>query len=76
VASSVSCAADARNRQLDYWVDNWKIGAEGSSGNAYSTVTLRQGTYISAGLAFPPLFKEKLRLCNFRGRWLILRLLK
>lgn len=35
-----SCAANSANRQLDYWLGNWKIGAEGSSGNAHSTVTL------------------------------------
>lgn len=34
------CAANPANRQLDYWLGNWKIGAEGSSGNAHSTVTL------------------------------------
>lgn len=35
-----SCAANPANRQLDYWLGNWKIGAEGSSGNAHSTVGL------------------------------------
>ena len=35
-----SCAANSPNRQLDYWLGNWKIGAEGSSGNAHSTVSL------------------------------------
>jgi hypothetical protein len=35
-----SCAANSTNRQLDYWLGNWKIGAEGSSGNAHSTVSL------------------------------------
>jgi hypothetical protein len=35
-----SCATNSANRQLDYWLGNWKIGAEGSSGNAHSTVTL------------------------------------
>ncbi len=34
------CATDPENRQLDYWLGNWKIGAEGSSGNAHSTVAL------------------------------------
>jgi hypothetical protein len=34
-----SCATNSANRQLDYWLGNWKIG-EGSSGNAHSTVTL------------------------------------
>jgi hypothetical protein len=34
-----SCAANSANRQLDYWLGNWKIGAGGSSGNAHSTVT-------------------------------------
>jgi hypothetical protein len=33
-----SCAANLANRQLDYWLGNWKIGAEGSSGNAHSMV--------------------------------------
>src|SRR3984957_281034 len=37
---SDSCAANSANRQLDYWLGNWKIGAEGSSGNAHSTVSL------------------------------------
>lgn len=35
-----SCATNAANRQLDYWLGTWKIGAAGSSGNAHSTVTL------------------------------------
>jgi len=39
-AAADSCAANAENRQLDYWLGNWRIGAEGSSGNARSTVTL------------------------------------
>jgi len=34
------CAANSENRQLDYWLGNWKIGAAGSSGNAHSTVSL------------------------------------
>lgn len=34
------CGASPENRQLDYWLGNWKIGAEGSSGNARSTVSL------------------------------------
>lgn len=34
------CATHAENRQLDYWLGDWKIGAEGSSGNAHSTVSL------------------------------------
>jgi hypothetical protein len=34
-----SCAANSANRQLDYWLGNWKVGAEGSSGNAHSTVS-------------------------------------
>ena len=37
---SDACAANSANRQLDYWLGNWKIGAEGSSGNAHSTVSL------------------------------------
>ncbi|HEX7194116.1 MAG TPA: hypothetical protein VF207_04035 [Chthoniobacterales bacterium] len=39
-ATADSCATNSANRQLDYWLGNWKIGAEGSSGNAHSTVTL------------------------------------
>lgn len=39
-ASSAACAANSQNRQLDYWLGNWKIGAEGSSGNARSAVTV------------------------------------
>ncbi|HXB24043.1 MAG TPA: hypothetical protein VNV25_04900 [Gemmatimonadaceae bacterium] len=35
-----SCATNSANRQLDYWLGTWKIGAPGSSGNAHSTVTL------------------------------------
>jgi hypothetical protein len=35
-----SCAANSENRQLDYWLGNWKIGADGSSDNARSAVTL------------------------------------
>jgi hypothetical protein len=35
-----SCAANSANRQLDYWLGNWTVGAEGSSGNAHSTVSL------------------------------------
>src|SRR5579871_5654874 len=38
--ASSSCATNPENRQLDYWLGNWKIGAEGSSGNARSSVTL------------------------------------
>ena len=38
--ASDSCTSNPANRQLDYWLGNWKIGAEGSSGNAHSTVTL------------------------------------
>jgi hypothetical protein len=34
------CATNSENRQLDYWLGNWKIGAEGSSGDARSTVSL------------------------------------
>jgi hypothetical protein len=37
---SASCARNPDNRQLDYWLGNWKVGAEGSSGNAHSTVSL------------------------------------
>ncbi len=32
-----SCATNSANRQLDYWLGTWKIGA---SGDAHSTVTL------------------------------------
>ena len=35
-----SCATNSANRQLDYGLGNWKIGAEGSSENAHSTVSL------------------------------------
>ena len=35
-----ACAANTENRQLDYWLGDWKIGAEGSSGNAHSKVSL------------------------------------
>lgn len=34
------CSANSENRQLDYWLGEWKIGAPGSSGNAHSTVSL------------------------------------
>jgi hypothetical protein len=34
------CAANSVNRQLDYWLGDWKIGAEGSSGSAHSTISL------------------------------------
>jgi hypothetical protein len=39
-ADADSCSSNSANRQLDYWLGNWKIGAEGSSGNAHSTVSL------------------------------------
>jgi hypothetical protein len=39
-ADAHSCAANSANRQLDYWLGNWRIGTEGSSGNANSTVSL------------------------------------
>lgn len=35
-----SCGVNPENRQLDYWLGNWRIGAEGSSINAHSTVIL------------------------------------
>jgi hypothetical protein len=38
-ADSDSCATNPENRQLDYWLGNWKVGAEGSSGNAHSAIT-------------------------------------
>lgn len=37
---SNSCAANPANRQLDYWLGNWRVGAEKSSANAHSTVSL------------------------------------
>jgi len=40
VSQTNSCATNLENRQLDYWLGNWKIGAPGSSGNAHSTVSL------------------------------------
>jgi hypothetical protein len=40
VTDTAACAANSQNRQLDYWLGDWKIGAEGSSGNAHSTVSL------------------------------------
>jgi hypothetical protein len=39
-AGAESCAANPANRELDYWLGNWKIGAQDSSGNARSAVTL------------------------------------
>lgn len=39
-ADSAPCATNPENRQFDYWLGNWKIGAPGSSGNAHSTVSL------------------------------------
>jgi hypothetical protein len=39
-ADADSCTTNPGNRQLDYWLGNWKIGAEVSSGNAHSTVSL------------------------------------
>jgi hypothetical protein len=35
-----SCATSSENRQLDYWLGNWMVGAQGSSANAHSTVGL------------------------------------
>ena len=35
-----TCATNSESRQLDYWLGDWKVGAEGSSGNAHSTVSL------------------------------------
>jgi hypothetical protein len=40
VGQTTSCAANSESRRLDYWLGDWKIGAEGSSGNAHSTVSL------------------------------------
>jgi len=34
-----ACAANSAYRQLDYWLGTWTIGAQGSSGNAHSTVS-------------------------------------
>jgi hypothetical protein len=34
------CPANSANRQLDYWLGDWKIGPAGSPGNAHSTVSL------------------------------------
>lgn len=34
------CATNSANRQLDFWLGDWKIGAASSSGNAHSTVAL------------------------------------
>lgn len=39
-AADPTCATNPENRQFDYWLGNWKIGAPGSSGNAHSTVSL------------------------------------
>jgi hypothetical protein len=39
-ANAASCSANSENRQFDYWLGNWSIGAPGSSGNADSTVSL------------------------------------
>jgi hypothetical protein len=38
--NATPCAANPENRQLDYWLGNWAVGAEGSSGKAHSTVSL------------------------------------
>jgi hypothetical protein len=37
---SSPCATNPENRQLDYWLGKWRIGAAGSSANAHSTVSL------------------------------------
>ena len=37
---TISCAASSKSRQLDYWLGDWKIGADGSAANAHSTVSL------------------------------------
>jgi hypothetical protein len=39
-ADAGACATNSQNRQLDYWLGDWKVGAEGTSGNAHSTVSL------------------------------------
>ena len=38
-ADAVPCSANSENRQFDYWLGDWSIGAPGSSGNAHSTVS-------------------------------------
>src|SRR5271166_1152942 len=40
LAADAAPCASPENRQFDYWLGNWNIGAAGSSGNARSTVTL------------------------------------
>ena len=40
LALADSCAAHPANRQLDYWIGHWTIGAPGAAGNAHSTVSL------------------------------------
>ena len=40
VSQTNACATNPENRQFDYWLGDWKIGAEGSGGNAHSTVSL------------------------------------
>jgi hypothetical protein len=37
---SGGCASNTANRELDFWLGNWKIGAAGSSANAHSSVSL------------------------------------
>ncbi len=39
LAADTACT-NPENRQFDYWLGTWKIGAAGSSGNAHSTVSL------------------------------------
>jgi hypothetical protein len=39
-ADADSCGANSANRQLDYWLGNWKVGPAGSPGDAHSSVTL------------------------------------
>lgn len=40
LAADAAACASPENRQFDYWLGNWKIGAAGSSGNAHSSVSL------------------------------------
>jgi hypothetical protein len=39
-ANGPSCSTNPENRQLDFWLGSWKVGAEGSTGNGHSTVSL------------------------------------
>ncbi len=39
-ATASPCVSNPHNRELDFWVGSWSIGAPGSSGDAHSTVSL------------------------------------